>query len=227
MKSISTGSLTSLARFLYTQRVKGFELPLEPHLDDVTLPLFGQMLRTCTFYVEYGAGGSTVFANRLGVRGISVDVDRYYAATVRSALGINPSLQVAAVDVGVTRQWGKPIILRRSRRRLARWARYARAPFEIMAAGNHECFPDFVLVDGRFRRACALNLALHASASEREVALLFDDYYEPNRQHYWSVESFLGKPERYGRAALFHNSPTAMVRRPQPEDILKANMDFR
>lgn len=222
---ISTGSLKSLLKFLYTQRVRGFDPPLAPHLDDMALPVFEMLLRECTFYLEFGSGGSTVLADALRVRGLSVEVDRYYAAAVRSALSRDSTINVMSVHVGWTRQWGKPIVRRKSRRRLARWSRYSTVPFDVLRGSGD--FPDFVLVDGRFRRACALNTARHAILEGRSLRLLFDDYYKPDRRHYSGIESFLGIPTKHGRAALFQISEATVVRAPKLDDILEASGDFR
>jgi hypothetical protein len=222
---ISTGSLKSFTKFLYIQRVKGFDAPTAPHLDEAARAKFESLLRACSFYLEFGSGGSTVRADQLKIRGLSVEVDRFYAAAVRRALSANSTMQIIDVDVGLTRQWGKPVFRNTSRRRVERWSRYSNAPFDRLR--QQGVFPDFVLIDGRFRRACALNTARHVLTAGHKLLLMFDDYYKADRTHYADVERFLGQPERFGRAALFEISPAVIKQVPTADDVAAANTDFR
>lgn len=182
-----------LPRFWWTQRVVGFDTPTRPHMDSETIALLEEMLPKARFYVEYGAGGSTILADRLGVRTVSVESDRYYAAAVRKGF-IGASAVILTPDIGVTGPWGYPIFRKRTRARLERWRRYLDAPF---AFG----IPDLVLVDGRFRVACALESARRIVAAGKKATLIIDDY--ARRKRYHSVEAVLGEPNMVGRAAVF------------------------
>jgi hypothetical protein len=224
-KYISTGSLKSLSRLLYAQRIKGFDAPTDPHLDEPAQATFESLLQKCEFYLEFGSGGSTVMADRLGIRGLSVECDRFYAAAVRNVLSQQSTIEIIDVDIGITREWGKPIARYRSKRRLAKWSRYSNAPFEILKQRGD--FPDFVLIDGRFRRACALNTARHAIIHARSLTLLFDDYFKKQCAHYASIEPFLGRPQQIGRAAIFEISPATVPHAPAMKDVTAANTDFR
>ena len=62
-------------------------------------------------------------------------------------------------------------------------------------------FPDFILVDGRYRVACALESARPRVYARASSKLLFDDY--ALREQYHVVEKYIGPPQRIGRAALF------------------------
>lgn len=214
----------SLLSFLYQQRVRGFRPPATPHLDDAALARFTALLEASTCYLEFGAGGSTLLADRLGKQGVSVESDRFYAAVVRGALRADTRMTVLAVDIGMTKQWGRPVFQRPTRARLRRWQRYSTAPFAHFDAAG--CFPELALVDGRFRRACALETARQAGLRGRSMHIMIDDYYTSGRAHYARVEAHLGVPEPCGRAALFHISAQQPVT-PAPAELAEANADFR
>jgi hypothetical protein len=193
-----------LARFLYLQRVAGFQPPGEPHLDAPTVEWLRQRLQSADLYLEYGCGGSTVLANTLGVPTVSVESDRFYAAVVRRVL-LDPRLtNILTPAMGLTMEWGMPIIGRGRKGR-----RYVSAPLAALDGR----FPDVILVDGRYRAACALASARAAYRFGCRSTLLFDDYeYRP---HYHHVEEHLGVPTMVGRAAVFE-----IGRSEPPEDVV-------
>ena len=100
--------------------------------------------------LEFGCGGSTGLLLATGLPSLlSIDSDRAWlervAAANACAMG-EGRLRLLHVDLGPTGPWGYPI----DAASLPRWPAYWRDPWE--AAGE----VDFVLIDGRFRVACAL-----------------------------------------------------------------------
>jgi len=192
LSRLSLKKLSALARFFYVQRIKGFDPPGRPLLDDDTGPWLAERLKSTKLYLEFGSGGSTMLANRLGIPSITVESDRFYAAAVRGAL---PSPQLATVltpDMGLTGPWGMPLFARETKGQ-----RYVGAPFDVLS----DRFPDFIFVDGRYRVACVLESARQAAAAEATATVLLDDY--EGRPAYHVLEQYLGKPELIGRAARF------------------------
>lgn len=188
---------------LYMQRVSGFTVPSSPHFDDVSTPYFLERLQASHSYLEFGSGGSTFLAAKLGKSFTTVESDRFFLKAVErkiEAAGqpIDRSKQrLLHVDIGLTEAWGKPLFLKPTPSRLGKWKRYFTAPWED---GAKTCSPDLILVDGRFRVACALSTALHL-ADRSEWTLLFDDYV--GRDHYQPVEQFLERVDLIGRMAVF------------------------
>lgn len=181
-------TLLRLPAFLYQQRIKGFDPPGdEPFMDPEGIERFKHELSFCNHYLEFGSGGTTVQADRLRIPTISVESDRFYARAVASRLSSGRVTQVM-VDLGITGEWGTPFFTSPRKG----W-RYVSAPF-----GEH--FPDFILVDGRYRAACALESARRAYKAGKAV-LMLDDY--AHRSCYHVVETWLGRPEMAGRAAIF------------------------
>lgn len=179
-------------RFFYVQRVRGFDPPTQPHLDEETAEWLERQLRKTKLYLEFGSGGSTVLANSLSVPSISVESDRFYARVVRRRLAQPEIARIQVPRMGITAEWGMPLFFRRSK-----GPRYVAAGFEKLG----DDFPDLVFIDGRYRVACALESARRAHLSGVTALLMFDDY--EGRPFYRAVEDHFGEPERIGRAALF------------------------
>lgn len=182
-----------LLSFLYIQRTGGLSAPGDPHLDTETLEELRARLSKAEFYLEYGSGGTTVLADRMRVPTLSVESDRYYAEKVRKTLSAESSVTVLSPPMGVTKQWGWPLWAADRKGRI-----YVDAPYPHLGAR----FPDLILVDGRYRAACALELAQRAELHGARATIIFDDYRD--RHHYHIVEEELGQPQMIGRSAMFH-----------------------
>lgn len=189
-----------LARFYYLQRVKGFAVPDEPHFDPASTPEFIARLKQAKSYLEFGSGGSTLLAARLGVPTITLENDRFFARAVQKKLPAGAQHEMIVVHLGVTAEWGKPLFLERTPARLKRWRRYVDAAYDRIAEDGH-AFPDLILVDGRFRRACTLEGARRAALAGCNTTICIDDYI--GRESYEAVEQYLGKPFLAGRMAIF------------------------
>lgn len=198
-------------KFLYRQRTKGFDVPDEPHFDPQATRMFVDRLKNANRYLEFGSGGSTVVAAKFGVDTITVENDRFFARSVVCKIGPHAKNKMFAVNVGVTLEWGYPMIQKQTAPRLKRWAEYIQAPFRHIDSQNDK-FPDLILVDGRFRRACALASAQKALARGESTVICFDDY--AGRDWYHDIEAELGVPEMVGRMAVF----TVQPGQPAPSD---------
>jgi hypothetical protein len=191
-----------LLRFWLVRQTRGFAIPDAPHFDPESTVLFRELITSCTGYLEYGTGGSTVLAHALKKPFVAIDSDRHFLADVGRKLGpLSPQQHLLHADVGVTGPWGVPVCSRPTAPRLARWRSYAELPWQRALPGT-----DLVLVDGRFRVACALASLRHLTKSSD--VLLVDDYAE--RPEYWVVEKFARLERMVGRMAVF---------RPMPHDV--------
>jgi len=193
------------ARFLYVQRVTGFTVSEKPEFEAECVPFFLELLATAAAYLEFGAGGSTVLAAMHGVRFVSVESDRSFLKAVRrkiQSIGkLDPAKQTyITADIGLTEAWGAPVLKRASPPRVKRWRRYPAAPWALMQTLPG---PYLVLVDGRFRVACALSAAKFLNGKPGQI--LIDDYV--GRDHYKVVERYLELTRSCGRMALFTPRP--------------------
>lgn len=161
---------------------------LDPHMDEETLALFRSLVSGASVYVEYGCGGSTSFAfNNSGARIIGVDTDRTWIEMVRNFMpGDLSRTELCHVDFGEVGEWGFPLSEKTDGKVYASWpwTRTRRA--------------DLVLIDGRFRVACAAKSLMEAQPG---TPVIFEDYFG---RDYYSIIEKLAVPEgRHGRSALF------------------------
>ena len=196
-------------KFWYAQRIKGFVVPQEPHFDPLCLKFFIDKLQSCNQYLEYGSGGSTFFAAKFGKDFIAIDSDKYFLTAIKKQIA-HHGLAVSGLrifhhaDIGLTKEWGQPVFTKKTKSRLKKWASYSDIP---LIKGKH-FLPDLILIDGRFRVACALKSVkyLHDKVS---YTILVDDYV--GRSAYSEIEHFADLVKLEGRMAVFKQ---------------KANIDF-
>lgn len=189
----------SYIAFAFNQRVIGFKVPDRPDFDDATIPLFLARIAKTRRYLEFGSGASSVLAVKQGVAFTSVETDPHYLKAVRAkidAAGVGDASSQLFIhaDIGLTEHWGAPLFKSPTPARLARWRAYPEAPWREGAEK-----PDFVLVDARFRVACALTSIKHLGEGDWELWL--DDYQ--GREHYRIVERFAALEKMSGVTAIF------------------------
>jgi hypothetical protein len=176
---------------------------------DAANEVFLDRLRVSSRYLEFGSGSSTLAAVQLCCDVTSVDSDlRFLEAVARRARPSSPRMLYA--DIGPTGPWGVPRRKRLSEGRLRKWGSYPFIPWQERGPSYRA---DVVLIDGRFRVACALAVALHQADSM--WTLLVDDY--AGRREYWQVESFAELIGLHGRMAEFVPKPAE-----DPETLKKA-----
>jgi hypothetical protein len=183
-------------KFLATQRLLGFEVPDSPFFygtDGTTeegTTWFLDTLKNSRRYLEYGTGGSTYQAAKMGIEFIAVDSDPYFLKSVREKIRndgyARPDGQTFHyADIGLTGHWGRPLGRGKpSARRLEKFRRYSDPPAECFEGG---LTPDLVLVDGRFRVACVLK-SLRMLSGKRGWTIAMDDYGD--RPHYHEIAEF-------------------------------------
>lgn len=197
--------LIDIPRFLFVQRIQGFSPPSEPHFDsDNTRAWFIEQLKAADTYVEYGAGGSTYLAAQLGKPFVSIDSDNYFLNAVRRKIekaGLFEATrqQFMYATIGFTKAWGYPVeILKPSLKRLAAYAAYSDFPQSGVPAPNQSVL---VLVDGRFRVACAAKAFL-ALKDYPHWQVVVDDY--AGRPEYHVLEDVGMVSARIGRMVVFN-----------------------
>jgi hypothetical protein len=173
------------------------EVPDEPHFDAEGLDYFSKRIRTCEGYLEYGSGGSTVAVARREIPCTSVESDRRFLASVKRKVKETTGfsgVRYIPVNIGMTTEWGYPLFTDLTPSRVAKWKTYPWAPWPMSR------LPDLVLIDGRFRIACALVCIKHLYAN-MDFEILFDDYGD--RPHYRPIEEFARLDAMHGLLAVF------------------------
>lgn len=163
--------------------------------------------------LEYGSGGSTVFAaEQAGKTIFAVESDKKWLAMLQGYFADHPPLATVHLhhgDIGPTRSWGYP----KTSETFLNWPRY---PITIWDLPDF-VHPDLVLIDGRFRPACFLTTLFRI---KRPVTVLWDDYID--RPEYFLVEDFAKPVSLTGRMARFEIAPMSIP----PERLLGIVQSF-
>jgi hypothetical protein len=157
--------------------------------------LFSRYLKGCRSFLEFGCGGSTVFALERGVPEVfAVESDPSWVARLRahpvcSAALADGRLSLRHIDLGPVGQWGRPT----DRSRAGTWPAYYESAWKEICTQ-----PDLVLIDGCMRVECATAALRHIS---RATVVLFHDYF--SRPRYHSVAALFDCVDRAGDLAVF------------------------
>jgi len=138
--------------------------------------------------LEFGSGGSTVLASRLGKKVFSVESDKAWA----DRMAKETSAAIHYCDIGPTKAHGHP----KDRTMQHKWPEY---PISVWDRSDF-VHPDLILIDGRFRVACFLVALVRI---KRETLVLFDDF---ERSQYKVVKEFF-KPISENRLSIFKIKP--------------------
>jgi hypothetical protein len=215
-------AIVRAAQFRLNANLHPFDVPEQPHLDPESAPVFRSLQKNARRYIEFGSGGSTMQAAQIALDTISVESDPAFARSVRRQMKRGAPVVILDAGIGTVGEWGTPIVQRPTPARVRRWYRYVQRPLDAWA--ERGAFPDLALVDGRFRRACALEVARRAVSAKARVTIFFDDYYDRPRYH--AVETLLGQPKRVGRSAIFEIDGTTGTPVIDPSDVEEAMHDL-
>lgn len=180
--------------------------PAVPERPQLTLPpaeadLVRAQYEKARVILEYGSGGSTVLAGDMADKVItSVESDRAWVDMMKAWFRAHPPVspvQLHHADIGPTEAWGRPA----TEQQFRKWPGYALSVWTLRGFRQ----PDVVLIDGRFRPACLMTVALRSKAP---VTVLFDDYRD--RKPYHTVEALMKPVEIVGRMARFEVEPMVL-----------------
>lgn len=141
----------------------------KPHMSDNETNIFKKYLSKSTLYFEFGSGGSTILAHKYkNIKKItSIESDSEYSKYIQN---IAPNANMIHINIGDTVKWGHP----KNKNNYNDWPNYYKAWFNK----NYE--PDLILIDGRFRIACALTIALNTKNSQNTIVLIHDFNNRPS-----------------------------------------------
>jgi hypothetical protein len=165
---------------------------MTPAMSPNEVRLFESALRCCDRYMEFGAGGSTVMAaNTVRSSVISVDSSAKWLEEVQAACADLPLMpKLVHVDIGPVGPWGYPL----DKATRDRWPSYHHQVWAVDGAADADLF----LVDGRFRVACAMQIALH---TRPDTMILVHDFAD--RMHYHVIREVLREVVRTERLSGF------------------------
>ena len=108
---------------------------------------FLKLLKNSKFYFEYGAGSSTFEAKRMRIRFISIESDKEIFKLIKNQLKSN---NIKYYSLGPTSTYSYPIFLLNKKIN-----NYINSVNEHLSRNTQL---KMILIDGRFRVACCLNL---------------------------------------------------------------------
>ncbi|MFA7617125.1 MAG: hypothetical protein WBF83_08000 [Moheibacter sp.] len=169
--------------------------PFIMHNDEKVL--FQKYIRNSKNYLEFGLGGSTIFTVLHSDANItSVDTNKEWINFMKGYRLIREEsdkrLRVVFINIGETKSWGFPVDETDSKN----FYKFSSEIFELTDASVY----DLILVDGRFRVACALQSVLNCQ-NNKDLKILIHDY--SFRDEYKIVEKYLDNIESVNSLYVF------------------------
>lgn len=157
--------------------------------------------RSASAILEYGSGGSTVFAaSHCTAPIVSIESDAAWAEGLKNGLAraglMRSGIDIRHADIGKTKEWGMPASHNE-------WRRYWAYPMGFWQDAAH-IDPDVVLIDGRFRLGCFLATILN---TRRPVTVLWDDYVGRENALYSMAAAWFPIAQTRGRMVQFDVVP--------------------
>lgn len=154
-----------------------------------TNDFFKKTLKKTNFYFEYGSGNSTILIDKYKKKFISVELDKKFYQLIYDNLKRKSG--IIFVDMGVVGEFSYPIF--KDKKKILEYIQTLNKFF------TKNKFPDFILVDGRFRVACCINIYLLIKKFNRHPIVILDDYEK--RNHY-KILNKIFDIRKIGRMAL-------------------------
>ena len=164
-------------------------MTLKPYMQDNEIELFGKYLLKSSNYIEFGAGGSTIYALEKNIKNIySIETDISWINKLKKFKLIQDKLNKKELTIkylDLECKWWKHVSWRSSTEFCSKknWSLYSKLANECTFT------PDLILIDGRFRVASALE---SIKIMNDDTFLLIHDYI---RKQYYVVEDFFDKIE--------------------------------
>ena len=131
---------------------------------------FKKHLKECKFYLEYGSGNSTLLADKLKKKYISIEADRSFFNYLKNEKKVS---NIKYLNIGPTKYFSFPIL----------------PYYLIQRKVNFYCnclnsfffkkkVPDLILIDGRYRAMVTLNIIrfLVKRKIKENITIIIDDY---------------------------------------------------
>ena len=184
-------------KFVLTKPFRSIEISENLSFSNETNEFFKNEICKHKSYLEYGSGSSTIFLSKQkNLKLVSVESDYYFANHLKKII---KNLTILNPNIGLTGFWGYPLFFKNSYKK---GFKYVNSPWEALELNY---MPNVVLIDGRYRVACALNILLKAS-NKCEILILIDDY--KGREEYKIVEKHLKLKTIAGRMGVFQYNLT-------------------
>lgn len=145
---------------------------------------FYRLLKKSKLYFEYGSGSSTLLAQKLNKKFLSIENDRGFYKKLKNKLKINNKNSIKYINLGPTKYDAIPIIptffLKKKVNEYGNQIDFFYKTFKKM--------PDFILIDGRFRVFTCLSILKFLVKKKQSTTIILDDYI--NRKNYNILHKF-------------------------------------
>ena len=153
---------------------------------------FLEKLKKSRYYFEYGSGSSTLIANKYKKKFLSVELDKSYYDLIKKR--INKKGIIKFISIGPVGEFSYPLF--RFRKRIKKYVECIDEEFK------KNIYPDLILVDGRFRVTCCLNLLKFEKINKGFSSIIIDDYTQRKEYHVLNSFFFIKK---IGRLAFLRS----------------------
>jgi hypothetical protein len=131
---------------------------------------FEKILKKSNFYFEFGSGNSTILAEKINKDFISVELDKTFFDKI--SLILKNKKKIKYIDIGPVGEFSYPLIKDKSK--IIKYVKSINKYF------NKKKFPSLILVDGRFRVACCINIFFLIKKYKHNPIIVLDDYKKRN-----------------------------------------------
>ena len=139
---------------------------------------FKNCLKSAKFYIEYGAGDSTILAKKYNKKFISLEADKSFYSYLKKSIH-----QIKYLNIGPTKYYSIPILpIFLIKNKINQYSNYVANIYDTF-----KIVPDFILIDGRFRVLTTLKIILFLIKKQctKNIIIIIDDYLD--REHYQIV----------------------------------------
>ena len=145
---------------------------------------FLKCLKKSEFYIEYGSGSSTLLAKKLNKEFISIESDSNFYSIIKERINSNC---LKLYSLGIAGDYGYPLINNQKKIR-----KYIFSINKYLKKNTS----NLILIDGRFRVACCLNILNLNKKKLKNTHIIVDDFL--NRSHYKILNRYF-KIQIFGR----------------------------
>ena len=150
---------------------------------------FKKTLRKSSFYFEFGSGNSTILAEKFKKKFISIELDKTFFKKVSGIL--KKKNKVKYIDIGPVGEFSYPLFKDRSK--ILDYIKSINKYFK------KKKFPNLILIDGRFRVACCINIFYLIKKYKYNPIIILDDY---KKRNYYKILNKIFNIKLIGRMAI-------------------------
>ena len=179
---------------------------------------FRKELKKSNFYLEYGAGNSTILANELNKNFISIEADKSFYRYMKKKIN-----EIFYLDLGPTKYYSIPILPTfLLKKKIKNYSSFIEKFYR-----DFNKIPDLILIDGRFRVFVTLTIIKFCLKRKKNfnVKIIIDDF--KYRKDYQILKYFF-KIKLIGRFGIINlNNQTKINLKNYNNSINKFIYDFR